>query len=363
MIGFAGLSAPLKGVSHGRRALRSSAPRCAADTTAKRVMVVNTKGGGHAAIGPHLAEKLLAQGHKVTVRQVGPESRKGPFSRYAALESAFPDAFSLSYGAPDEGAIPPSAFDAIYDNNSKSLDDASAAIAAAKSGAELFYVSSAGAYVYDANTAPHVSGDPAKGPTIDVEDAMRKANVLTAAYRPIYVIGPGNEERPYLNFFFDRIARGRKVPVAGDPSNCTSITDVRDVASMMAGGLDKGFKGTIFNSVSPRATTIEGIANMCAKAASASPPDLVSYDPAVAASKIDGFKVKTAFPYRPRHFFADPMPDAEAAAKINWDPCFSGSAAGIESVIAEAYAEYIAMGLDKRDVDFSMDDAIFSAFA
>lgn len=363
MIGFAGLSAPLKEISNGREELRSRAPRCPAETASKRVMVVNTKGGGHAAIGPHLAEKLLSQGHKVTVRQVGPENTKGPFSRYAALESAFPDAFSLSYGAPDADAIPPSSFDAIYDNNSKSLDDANAAIAAAKSGAELFYVSSAGAYVYDANTAPHVSGDAAKGPTIDVEDAMRKEGVSSAVFRPIYVIGPGNEERPYLNFFFDRIVRGRKVPVAGDPSNCTSVTDVRDVAAMMAGALDKGFKDTIFNSVSPRATTIEGIASMCAKAASAPPPELVPYDPEVAASKIDGFKVKTAFPYRPRHFFAEPMPDAAAAAKVNWDPCFSGSAAALESVIAEAYSEYIALGLDKRDVDFTMDDAILSAVA
>lgn len=363
MIGFAGLSPPLKWNFPRQQDLHSRVPRCSAEIASKRVMVVNTKGGGHAAIGPHLAEKLLSQGHKVTVRQVGPENTKGPFARYAALKSAFPDAFSVSYGAPDADAITPSSFDAIYDNNSKSLDDANAAIAAAKAGAELFYVSSAGAYVYDANTAPHVSGDPAKGPTIDVEDAMRKANVSSAIFRPIYVIGPGNEERPYLNFFFDRILRGRKVPVAGDPTNCTSVTDVRDVASMMAGALDKGFKNTIFNSVSPRAVTIEGIAKMCAKAASASLPELVPYDPEVVASKIDGFKVKTAFPYRPRHFFAEPMPDAVAATKLNWDPCFSGTGAALESVIADAYSEYVALGLDKRDIDFTMDDAILNAVA
>lgn len=364
MIGFAGLVAPWKGAPNGRKLLRANAPRCAAgDGATKRVMVVNTKGGGHAAIGPHLAEKLLSQGHKVAVRQVGAENTKGPFSRYAALESAFPDAFSLSFGAPDADAIPASAYDAIYDNNSKSLDDASAAIAAAKSGAELFYVSSAGAYAYDPNLAPHVSGDAAKGPTIDVEDAMRGEGVSSAVFRPIYIIGPGNEERPYLNFFFDRIVRGRAVPVAGHPSNCTSITDVRDVASMLAGALDQDFKNAIFNSVSPRAVTIEGIANMCAKAASAEPPKLVSYDPDFVAKKIDGFKVKAAFPYRPRHFYADPLLDPEAADKLNWDPCFSGSGPAIESVIAEAFAEYIAMGLDKRDIDFSADDAILSAIA
>jgi nucleoside-diphosphate-sugar epimerase len=324
------------------------------------VMVINTMGGGHASLGPHLAEKLLSQGHKVTVRQDGPENTSGPFARYAALQSAFPDAFALSYGAPDAEAIPPSVFDAIYDNCSKSPADAAAAMAAARAGAELFYVSSAGAYSYNPNLAPHISGDAASGPTIEVEDAMRSEGVSSAVFRPIYVIGPGNAKREYLDFFFDRITRGRPIPVPGHPSNFVSLTDARDVASMLAGALGQNFENAIFNSVSPRAVTVDGIAQMCASAASAAVPKLVAYDPKVVAESIEGFKVKKAFPFRPRHFFADPMLNAEAAAKLDWDPCFSGAAQALASVVAEAYAEYLAMDLDKRDVDFSLDDAILA---
>ena len=34
---------------------------------ADSALIVNTKGGGHAFLGLHLAKKLLAQGHSVTI--------------------------------------------------------------------------------------------------------------------------------------------------------------------------------------------------------------------------------------------------------------------------------------------------------
>jgi nucleoside-diphosphate-sugar epimerase len=356
---FAGAAVPRP--SAAARTGRAGVLRCSAAEAAKRVLVVNTKGGGHAAIGPHLAEKLLSLGHTVAVRQVGDESRSGPFERYAALQAAFPDAFSLSFGPPDAAAIPPAAYDAIYDNNSKSPADAAAAIDAASAGAELFYVSSAGAYAYDPNVAPHLSGDAASGATIEVEDAMRGAGVCSAVFRPIYVVGPGSAKREYLDFFFDRIVRGRPVPVPGHPSNLVSLTDVRDVAAMMAGALGRKMDAAIFNAVSPRAVSVEGIARMCAAAASAAKPTLVAYDASAVAKAVDGFAVKRAFPFRPRHFFADPFLDAKSAAELDWDPAFSGSGPALDGAVAQAYAEYVSLGLNTREVDFSLDDAILAA--
>lgn len=345
------------------RASAPSAPRCAASDPSKHVLVINTKGGGHGVIGPHLAENLLSAGHRVSLRQVGPESTTGPFARYAAISAAYPDAFSLTYGAPDASAVPAGAFDAVYDNNSKAPEDAAAAMAAGAAGAELFYVSSAGAYAYDPNTAPHLSGDVAKGATITVEDAMRSAGVSSAVFRPIYVVGPGTANRQYHDFFFDRIVRGRKIPVPGHPSNLTSISDVRDLASMMAGALGKGFGDVVFNSVSPRCISVEGVVAMCAKAAGREAPELVAYDPKVAEGAVDGFVVKKAFPFRPRHFFADPFVDADTARKLDWDPAYSGSEAALEKVLADAFKDYVALGLDKREVDFSLDDKILEAVA
>lgn len=356
MLAFAGLAPSLP--TRSQLPVRTFVPRCAASSVGKKVLIVNTKGGGHAVIGPHLAEKLLSDGVSVTVRQVGNENTGGPFARYSDLQSQYPSAFSLSYGPPDASGVPSSTFDAVYDNNSKSVDDAAAAVEAGKAGAELFYVSSAGAYKYDANIAPHESGDAAKGATIEVEDAMRGAGVSTAVFRPIYVIGPGFANRQYTDYFFDRIRCGRPILVPGTESSLVSLTDVRDLASMMAAALGKDFSSEIFNSVSPRAITVAGIIQMCAEVMGASMPEVVTYDPTVAAASIEGFVVKKAFPYRPRHFYANPFVCAKTADALGWEPEYSASKEGLKKSIADAYAEYTSQGLDKRDVDFGLDDKV-----
>jgi hypothetical protein len=102
---------------------------------------------------------------------------------------------------------------------------------------------------------------------------------------------------------------------------------------------------------------------MCARAVSgrAAEPNIVHYDVSIVSAAIKGFKVKAAFPFRPRHFFADPAPSGAAAAALDWTPIFSGSHAEVQDTIVQAYAEYIALGLHNRVVDFSEDDAILAA--
>jgi hypothetical protein len=120
---------------------------------------VNTKGGGHAFIGLHLAKKLISQGHKVTILNDGDQVReavlaagcccwrppwgrvghsgaspstspppvrscsqeklkgKAPFSEYASLGA------EVVWGSPTDPAAWPSAhYDVVYDNNGKDLD-------------------------------------------------------------------------------------------------------------------------------------------------------------------------------------------------------------------------------------------------
>jgi nucleoside-diphosphate-sugar epimerase len=235
------------------------APRMSASSHL-RVLVVNTKSGGHAVLGPHLAEQLLFAGHTVTVLQLGSAASASPFTaRYPSLSTAFPSSFTLEH-APSFAASPlanPSApaFDAVYDNASKSPNDALPTIAAGKAGAEVFYVSSAGAYKYNPALAPHLTGDAAAGPTVDTEQAMAAYGVLTAAFRPIYVTGPGSDKREYTDWFFDRIARGRPLVIPGCGEEFTSISDARDVASLMVCALAKRDvldKGVVINAVSTR---------------------------------------------------------------------------------------------------------------
>jgi hypothetical protein len=217
-------SLPLRNPARVPAVALRGGPRMSAAKTGRKVLVINTKGGGHAVIGPHLAESLLAAGHAVHLLQVGPESTKGPFARYRALADNHPDHFSLSYGDVSEESVPVNTFDAVYDNNAKDVDDVKAVISAGKAGAEVFYVSSAGAYAYNPALAPHLVGDSAKGPTIDVENALRANGVSSACFRPIYIIGPGSAKREYTDFFFDRIVRDRPLPIPGTGAEFTSIT-------------------------------------------------------------------------------------------------------------------------------------------
>jgi hypothetical protein len=55
-----------------RRALART--RCVS-VNASKALIVNTKGGGHAFIGLHLAKALLARGHQVTIMNDGDQAR------------------------------------------------------------------------------------------------------------------------------------------------------------------------------------------------------------------------------------------------------------------------------------------------
>lgn len=343
------------GASPTRRTFSLPAPsprRAAGPRMSSSVLIVNAKGGGHGHIGLHLARALLTAGNKVHIHQLGAEKSKGPIAQYPTLASEFPANFSVEYGD-----VPQSygSFDAVYDNNAKSADDIAPAIAAGKAGAKVFYVSSAGSYAYN-DIAPHVVGAPAKGPTIDVEDSIRAAGVSTACFRPIYIIGPHTSKREYIDFFFDRIVRDRPIPLPGSGEELTSITDVRDVADLMAAAVDKSMKDEIINSVNTRTLTFNAMVKLCADACGKE-AQTVNYDPKEMAKKIDNFQVKKAFPFRPRHFFANPE---EAVVKLGWQPKVSGTKEGLAAAIKECYSEYVQLGLDKAEVDFSLDDKIMA---
>lgn len=82
-----------RGVAARRRgagvpaAARSTVSVRAEAGRSKRVLIVNTNGGGHAVIGFYFAKELLAAGHAVTVLTVGDEAsdkmKKPPFSRFS----------------------------------------------------------------------------------------------------------------------------------------------------------------------------------------------------------------------------------------------------------------------------------------
>lgn len=321
-----------------------------------KVLIVNTKGGGHGHIGLHLARALLERGNSVDILQLGSDTSKGPVGKYPSISEAYPSSFSVRFGPVTDESVG-TGYDAVYDNNAKSIDDISPVIKAGEAGAEVFYISSAGAYVYNQNIAPHLVGDPAKGPTIDVENALRDSGVCSINFRPTYIIGEGSSKREYTDYFFDRIVRNRPILLPGNGSELTALTDVRDIASMLVAAVGKGMKNETLNLVNTRCITFNGIVDMCSKVCGKG-STVVHYDADAMKGKIEGFQVKKAFPFRPRHFFADP---GESQAKLEWTPEFSGSEAGLASTLKLCYDEYVSLGLDKQDVDFSLDDQILAA--
>lgn len=74
----------------------------------------------------------------------------------------------------------------------------------------------------------------------------------------------------------------------------TNISHVRDLSSMLTLAVEKpdAAKGNIFNCVSDRAVTLDGMAKLCAQAAGL-PVEILHYDP-----KAVGIDAKKAFPFR-----------------------------------------------------------------
>lgn len=341
------------------------------DLTGKTVLILNTKGGGHAFIGLHVARAVIAAGGRVRLLQVGDEAALGaslPCSRYAELVSASDEgAVEVAYGtvADVSTAFPGVTFDAVLDNNSKKVDEVAvvADFVAAAGIPQLLYISSAGQYVYDPSTAPHVEGDAAKGGQVEVEAALAARGTPFAAFRPIYIVGEASAKRDYLDFFFDRLVRGRPIPIPGNGAEMTSLTDVVDVAAMLTAALATpaaASGGQVYNATAGRGITFDGVARLCAAAvggADAPTPNIVHYDPAAVTA--DGFSVKKAFPFRPRHFFADA---GAAEAAFGWR-ARAAAADDLAAVVAASYVEYVALGRGERDVSFTMDDMILDAGA
>ncbi|CAL5079236.1 unnamed protein product [Urochloa decumbens] len=331
-----------------------------AEAKKKSVLIVNTNSGGHAVIGFYFAKELLAAGHAVTVLTVGDEAsdkmKKPPFSRFSELTGA---GGKTVWGDPsDVGAAVgggASAFDVVLDNNGKDLDAVRPVADWAKASGvgQFLFISSAGIYK-PTDEPPHVEGDAVKESAGHVAVESYLAEQFTgssswASFRPQYMIGSGNN-KDCEEWFFDRIVRGRPVLIPGNGMQLTNITHVRDLSSMLAVAVESpnAAAGKVFNCVSDRAVTLDGMARLCAAAAGAAAVEIVHYDPAAA-----GVDAKKAFPFRNMHFYAEPRAAKEA---LGW-----ASTTNLPEDLKERYAEYAASGRGEKDMAFDLDDKILAA--
>ncbi|KAH7517213.1 hypothetical protein FEM48_Zijuj09G0038900 [Ziziphus jujuba var. spinosa] len=320
----------------------------------KNVLIVNTNSGGHAVIGFYFAKELLGSGHQVTILTVGEESsdkmKKPPFNRFSEIVSA---GGQTVWGEPvDVGKVVGGAtFDVVLDNNGKDLDTVKPVADWAKSSGvkQFLYISSAGIYK-PTDEPPHVEGDVVKADAshVGVEEYIAEIFSSWAIFRPQYMIGSGNN-KDCEEWFFDRIVRDRPVPIPGSGLQLTNISHVRDLSSMLTLAVEKpdAASRNIFNCVSDRAVTLDGIARLCAQVAGR-PVNIVHYDP-----KVIGKDAKKAFPFRNMHFYAEPR-----AAKdiLGWQ-----ATTNLPEDLKERFGEYVKIGRDKKAIQFDLDNKILES--
>lgn len=299
-----------------------------------------------------------ANGHDVTIQVPGdassPKLLKPPFTYWGELASA---GVKAVFGPPSDAATLSAGgkYHVVVENCGKKLAEVKPAVDwALASGAEqFFFVSSAGMYS-QGDLLPHLEGDPVKASADQaaVERHLAASGLNYAVFRPQYVTGHGSN-KDCEEWFFDRIARGRRIPIPGCGMQLTNVTHAEDLGAMIAAAVGaETARCATFNCVGDRAVTLDGMARLCAAAAGKPPPEIVHYDPKAVPSGVDA---GAAFPFRPVHFYAEPR---AAKALLGWAPKHR-----LPEVMAERYKHYVALGRDKKDLKFDVDELILGAAA
>jgi len=325
--------------------LSTSSRKHCLDVRADNVLIINTKGGGHAFLGLHTANKLLKAGHRVTILNDGDKdklSKKQPFSAYNAL-----DGLNVVWGDPkDPVTYPEEEFDVVYDNNGKDLDTCRPAIDTFKGRVKHYvFVSSAGMYKPDPIEPMHVEGDALKESAghYAVEQYLKEEQLPYTIFRPQYIYGP-NTAKDCEQYYIDRIIRDRPVCIPAPGIQLTSISHVEDLATLLASvpGNERAV-GEDFNLVGDRCYTLVGLAEMIAKAMGTE-AKIVLYNP----KEFDIPKGK-GFPFRAVHFFASADKCKEV---LGWEPKHS-----FAKDVNDRIQAYIDEGRGMK-VDFTVDDMI-----
>lgn len=319
-----------------------------------KVLIINTNSGGHAVIGFWLARQLKLNGHVAAIMTVGDEESekmdKPPFTHFPELHN---EGVTTIWGdvTDIDKAVGWNTYDVVIDNNGKDIASVKPVIDwAKKEGAKYFYfISSAGIYK-SSDEQPHVEGDPVKAAGhLEVEEyAAKQFPNGWASFRPQYITGALNN-KDCEEWFFDRIVRGRPVPIPGSGIQMTVVAPVYDMANMIALAIEKPeiASGNVFNCVSGRGVTFDGLVRMCANAVGRE-AKIVHYDPEAV-----GVNVKKAFPFRNQHFYSEPR---AAIAKLGWK-----AEHDLQDVLNARFRDYVASGRDKKNIKFDLDDKILEA--
>jgi len=353
----------VKSAIHGNAVVRKSSSKSHADirmsaSHKKRVLVI----GGTRFSGLYLTKVLGDAGHELVLfnrgsKPVGDKALMVP----GETEEAFAKRnkhTSVIVGDRENAdqmvsLLKNEKFDVIFDNNGRELSDSKPLIDLFNGKIEQYvYMSSAGVYL-KSDMMPHVEGDAEdqksrhKG-KLDTEKYLRESGIPFTSIRPTYIYGALNYN-PLEEWFFERIAAGRPIPVPGHGQHLTGLGHVMDLAKGMAACVgNKKAINQIYN-IQDKAITFDGMVKACAVAMGkdASSVEIVHYDP----KEVD-FGKKKGFPMRPQHFFTS---NAKALKELDWKIEYD-----ITKGLKDSYENdfKIKMAKGKLKGDFSADDMV-----
>ena len=177
---------------------------------------------------------------------------------------------------------------------------------------------------------------------IEGEDAYLRSGLPASVVRPTHVFGPLNT-RNNETFFFDRLVRGRPVLVPGPGGWLRQFGHVEDLADAMAAMLgDRRAFGRAYNVSGEESITQVGFVELIAEVIER-PASLVHVAKAPFGQNLvyDCHAVYTTTRIR---------------AELGLRPRYT-----LASGLAQTFEWYRREGLDRRDVDFSQDDALLAA--
>ncbi len=215
--------------------------------------------GGTGFIGPHMVERALARGHKVTL-----------FNRGKTNADLFPDVETLVGDRDGKlDALAGKRFDAVIDNSGyvpRHVRD-SAALLNETVGRYLF-ISSISAYAdfetkgidedYAVATMPDETVEQITGETYGPMKALCEKAVSdvfgerATIIRPGYIVGP-RDRTDRWTYWPLRVERGGEMLVPGEASDPVQFIDARDLARFTVAALEDDIAGT-FNAVGPAET-------------------------------------------------------------------------------------------------------------
>lgn len=249
-------------------------------------------------------------------------------------------------------------FDYVWDNNSKGPVGAGKALCdcAQSWGVKLYtYVSSAGMYQPDATTT-----FPMSEATTPIKESSGQAQLDSYAvdlglplvsFRPQYIYGKKANKYDYIDWYFDRLVRGKPLPIPGDGTQKVSLTNSEDVATLLSAPLANeaaAVSQRFFNCGTDQLVTYDDVAYLCADAAGI-PRDGV---------KIEHYDAdalgKAAFPFRLTNFYVTPD---QAKEKLG----YQGAANSLEDDLSWYYESYVVRGGLTREVDLKKDMEVLAA--